>query len=116
MEASACLPQFLKLYNDIVIFAGQHVITKVHSHHAHEIVISFDSNVILQTESNSIKARGLLLKKDVAHTTKVEGFALFIYVNPETQLGKRLNYLLDINNVLKIQEAVLELIKTYVSD
>ena len=116
MEVSACSPQFLKLYSDIVIFAGQHVITKMHSHHALEIIIPFDANVVLRTEDSSVKARGLLIQKDMFHSTKAEGFVLFIYINPETQLGKRLNYLLDKNNVLKIQDTVIEKIKQYISD
>lgn len=116
MEVSACLPQFLKLYNDILIFAGQHVVTKMHSHHAHEIIISFDSNVVLHMEDGSVKARGLLLRKDISHATKVEGLALFIYINPESKLGKRLSYILDENNVLKIEETVLEQIKGYITD
>lgn len=116
MEVSACVPQFLRLYSDIVIFAGQHVVTKMHSHHAHEIIIPFDSNVILQTENSSVKASGLLIRNDISHSTQAEGFVLFIYINPETQLGKRLNYLLGKTNILKIQENVLEQIKSYIDD
>lgn len=116
MEVSVCLPQFLRLYSDILIFAGQHVVTKMHSHHAYEIVIPFDSNVILQTEDSSVKASGLIIRNDITHSTKAEGFILFIYINPETQLGKRLNHLLYKNNLLEIQDTVIEKIKSFIND
>ena len=51
MRVSTCLPQFLKLYSDIVIFAGHNVVTKVHSHHALEIIIAFDSPATVEVDT-----------------------------------------------------------------
>lgn len=116
METSACLPQFLKLYNDIVIFAGKDVITKRHSHHAIEILLSFDSQVALESVEGLIEARGLLLQHDILHANKGKGFILFIFINPESTLGRRLNYLLNGNILMTIPEAIVEKARVFISD
>ena len=116
METSACLPQFLKLYNDIVIFAGKDVITKRHSHHAIEILLSFDSQVALESVEGLIEARGLLLQHDILHTNKGTGFILFIFINPESTLGRRLNYLLNGNILMTIPEAIVEKARVFICD
>lgn len=116
MEVSTCIPQFIKLYNDMVIFAGQNVITKFHAHHAIEIMISFDSSCTLRTRDETASDRGLLLHHDILHSVHSEGFVLFIYINPETLLGKRLAHVLGNNKVLAIDNAIVEQLKTYIGD
>lgn len=116
MEVSACIPQFIKLYNDLVIFAGQNVVTKFHTHHAIEIMISFDSRCTLNTTEETASDRGLLLHHDVLHSVHSEGFVLFIYTSPETLLGKRLDHVLGANKLLAIHENVVDQIKIYIGD
>lgn len=108
MEVSACLPQFLKIYNDIVIFAGKDVITKKHSHHAVEILLSFDSLVTLETSKGVVESRGLLLRPDVVHANRGQGFVVFIFINPESSLGRRLYLMLKESAFSAIPDAVVE--------
>lgn len=116
MEVSAYIPQFLKLYGDIMVFAGQDVVTRFHSHHAVEIIISFDSPCSLQIAEETAFDHGLLLRHDIAHAVKVEGFVIFIYVNPETLLGKRLDSVLGYKNILVIENSNIEKAKTFLRD
>lgn len=94
MAVSARLPQFLKLYSDTAVFAAHDVVTKIHSHHAYEIIFSFDSLVCLRTSDGVTEAKGLLLHHDIPHATETNGFAAFIFINPETTLGKRFSHVL----------------------
>ena len=116
MEVSACIPQFLKVYNDIVIFAGQNIVTKLHGHHAIEILISYDSHCTLQTAEQTVTDSGLLVHHDILHAVNAKGFVLFIYINPETILGKRLDHVLGANKVLAIHEPIVQKLKKYIGD
>lgn len=116
MRVSTCLPQFLKLYSDIVIFAGHNVVTKVHSHHALEIIIAFDSPATVEVDTIPYAATGLLLKHDMEHATRNDGFMVFICISPETTLGKRLNLVLRDEKLLIIKSPAIDHIKNYISE
>lgn len=116
MEVSACMPQFMKLYDDMVILAGQNLTTKVHSHHAVKIVISFDSSCTAMTADETVSDRGVLLHHDVSHAVKADGCSIFIYIDPETLLGRRLDHVLGTNTVLVINSMMADQIRTYLSD
>lgn len=116
MRVSTFIPQFLKLYADLVIFAGHNVTTKIHSHHALELIITFDSNAIVEVNNNAYEAKGLLLKQDIDHTTRAEGFMIFLCISPESTLGKRLNLLLITEDILLVKLPVIEQIRLYISE
>lgn len=113
MEVSACVPQFLKIYGDIDIFAGQNFVTKKHSHHALEIIISFDSLISLKVDNEEVEAKGFIIKPDHMHQTSVEGFAVFLYLNPEAPLSKKLNYLFKAKSVFCLDDDRVAKIKSY---
>lgn len=116
MRVSTCLPQFLKLYADMLLFAGHNVITKTHSHHALGLVMAFDSNAIVNVNNYTYEARGLLLKQDIEHSIRAEGFMIFVCISPESTLGKRLNFVLRNENVLVVKPPVIGQIKNYISE
>jgi AraC-like DNA-binding protein len=116
MEVPAFIPQFLKVYGNIVIFAGHHVIAKTHAYHALEIIIAFDSFVVLETSLERFEEKALLLKHDLPHSTHAKGLAVFIYINPEITLGKRLNLLLAGKNVLSLEKRTQDQLRNYISD
>lgn len=116
MEVSTCIPQFLKLYDDMAIFSAEKVITKYHSHHAVEIMISFDSPCTLIMGDETAVGGGLLLHHDVSHAVKADGFVVLIYINPETLLGKKLDHILGCNTVLALDDTLVEQLKAYITE
>lgn len=116
MEVSTCLPQFLKMYDNVVIFAGKDVITKKHSHHAVEILLSFESVITLETFERVIEARGILLGPDISHANRGHGFVVLVFINPESDLGRRLNFLLNENTFSVIPDSVVENAKRFLDE
>jgi AraC-like DNA-binding protein len=116
MGITSSSPQFLKQYNDIVVFGGKDVVTKMHSHHAIEILLSFNSHVSLETGDGFTEGRGIVLQRNVVHANKGNGFVLFIFIDPESQLGRRLGHWLTDNLVLIIKDTVVDQIKQFVND
>ena len=116
MEVSACIPQFFKIYDNIVIFGGHHVTAKTHCHHALELIISFDTGATLHTDEGTMEGHGFLLKQDYVDSTTCDGYAIFICISPESILGKRLTFALGRHHVLVIKQKTLAKIKSYISD
>ncbi len=116
MRVSTCLPQFLKLYSEIVIFAGHDVATRLHSHHALEIILSFDSNATVHADGFDYEGKGILLKEDIEHATRSDGFAVFICISPESTLGKRLKVVLRKEKLLILSSKTVKQLKNYVGE
>jgi AraC-like DNA-binding protein len=100
----------------MVIFAGHRVSTKIHSHHALEIIIPFDSDVTVEIDNIVCESKGILLKQDVEHATNSDGFVVFICISPESALGKRLKTILQRDNFLILKSQTIEQFKKYLNE
>ena len=62
----------------------------VHAHHAIQITASLSGDLALSTESTTLRAPILAVKADELHRFEAHGLLAFMFVEPESQMGRAL--------------------------
>lgn len=82
----------LQIYDGLAVYIGRQVITKLHLHHAVEIVIAFDSPFLLSRNAVEFeKSECSIITADLTHQFCGENdFYIFIYLDAELSLALQL--------------------------
>lgn len=106
------MPEFdlsrqFRVYDNMLILFGQNLMTKSHSHHAVEIIISLNELFAVECEERLVKSKGVVIGHDIAHmTTAGNGVTAYILIEPEDPLGRALNRVLAGKSLLTLDKNV----------
>jgi len=81
----------IEILEDRGYFIGSVAQTELHKHHALEVIVSKEHLINVRTASGAvINTKLALIRPDELHQTTTQGEAAFIFIEPESELARRL--------------------------
>lgn len=106
----------IKVYSDLVVFHQSGIPHKFHANHGLKIIIAEEQFSVIH-DHKVINSNGLIIRPDTSHKINAGPWIIIsIYIDPETQIGREINYLLNKRKVLKLEKTIVTTLLNYFND
>lgn len=103
----------IKVYSDLVVFYQSGIPYKFHANHGLKIIIAEEQFSVVH-DHKVINSNGLIIRPNTTHKINAgPGIIISIYIDPETQIGREINYLLNKRKVLKLENTIVTTLLNY---
>lgn len=99
-------------YPGISVYYCNDLQTKLHAHHALEVVVASEG-LLTHHGTQQLKSEGFMVRPNALHALTGKGHVVSIFLNPETALGSELVSMLGRRDIVKLEPTVTRVLIDY---